>query len=501
VRVWKPVALAAIVVLLAAACGGGGGSNSGGGVEKTAAGVSGSGAAALPASTPAFVSLSTDFDSEQWQRIRALGAKFPGYGSLLAKGRMQLADQGLDFEQDVKPALGPEVDVAWLDLQSSDDFVVVTKPADSAKLDALVAKAKEPPARADVNGYAVLAQTKALVDSAAAATSRLADDPAFEEAMAALPGGDVVRLYLNGPQVQSALVGAASRAGSSGTPSLKLPENAVGQLQWVAASATAQQDGVRLDGALKIQPTPQVASFAATLPDEFAAGAIVYAGFANLDQAARKALDALGKSSPELNTQLGQLEGISGLSLDKDVAPLLKNEGGVAVYPSTEKVPTIVFALKVDDEKKVRKLLDQLGALAALGGGGGAPAAVSVPGYAEAKRVKLGETELFYGTTGGKLVVSNAEAGLREIGGSGPKLADDALFKAAKDGAEMPDRTIGFVYADLKRGLPLVLGLAESSGTKVPPAVQENTAPLQSALFYGTADGDVLRITGFAGIK
>jgi hypothetical protein len=507
VRVRKPVALAGAVLLLALAAGcgggGGGGTSNAGAKQSSSGGVAGAGAAALPASTPAFIALSTDFDSDQWKQIEALGAKFPGYESLLAKGRKQLAAQGLDFEQDVKPALGPEVDVAWLDFESSDHFVFVTKPSDASKLDALVAKGKPPPAHADVNGYAVLAQTKALVDSASSATNHLSDDPSFKEAMDALPGGDVVRAFLNGAQVQSALQ-TAIKQGASGAsgPAFTLPAGSIGKLDWIAAAGSAQSDGVRLDGVVKLEPTPAIASFGAELPKQFAAGAIAYAGFANLDQAAKQGLDALGKSSPSLNQQLGQLEGVSGVSLDKDVIPLLKEEGAVAVYPSTGKTPTIVFALKVADEAKVQKLLDQLGALVALAGGGGTgPTAADVPGYPNAKQLKIGSTTIFYGTANGRLVVSNAAAGLQDVGGSGAKLADDALFKAAQDGAKMPDQTTGFVYLDLKTGLPAILGLAQSSGTKIPPAVAENTAPLQSALFYGTTDGDLIRVTGFVGIQ
>ena len=506
-RVRKPVALAGAIMLLALAAGcgggGGGGSSSGGGKQASSGGVAGAGAAALPASAPAFIALSTDFDSDQWKQIEALGAKFPGYETLLAQGRKQLAAQGVDFERDVKPALGPEVDLAWLDFKSSDHFVFVTKPSDPKKLDALVAKAKQPPARADVNGYVALAKTKALVDSASSATGHLSDDPSFKEAMAALPGGDVVRAFLNGAQVQAALQTAIENGASGPSGStFSLPAGAsIGKLDWIAAGGSAQSDGVRLDAVVKLEPAPAIAAFSAELPKDFAAGAIAYAGFANLDQAAKSALDALGKSSPSLNQQLGQLEGVSGLSLDKDVIPLLKNEGAVAVYPSTEKVPTIVFALKVADEAKARKLLDQLGALVALGGGGGTgPAAANVPGYPNAKQLQIGSTAIFYGTANGKLVVSNTSAGLQDVGGAGPKLADDALFKAAKDGAKMPDQTTGFLYVDLKTGLPLVLGLAQSSGTKVTPGVKQNIAPLQSALFYGTTDGDLVRITGFAGI-
>ena len=65
----------------------------------------------------------------------------------------------------------------------------------------------------------------------------------------------------------------------------------------------------------------------------------------------------------------------------------------------------------------------------------------------------------------------------------------------------MPGQTTGFLYADLQTGLPLVAGIAGSSGTKIPPSVTENTSALRSALFYSTVDGDLVRFTGFVGIR
>jgi hypothetical protein len=123
-----------------------------------------------------------------------------------------------------------------------------------------------------------------------------------------------------------------------------------------------------------------------------------------------------------------------------------------------------------------------------------------VPGYTNAKQLKLGTTSLYYGTANGMLVISNEQAGLQDVNGSGAKLADDATFKAAQDAAKMPDQTTGFVYADLKTGLPAILGLAKSGGTKIPDTVTQNLAPLQSALFYGAPDGDLIKITGFVAV-
>src|SRR6185312_8515936 len=97
----RAAALAA-VVLLAAACGGGG--KKGGSVPE--------GASLAPKSSVAFISLNSD-SSDQWRQVQALAARFPGTPQFVSRLEKQL--KGLDFDRDVKPALGPEVDIVALD--------------------------------------------------------------------------------------------------------------------------------------------------------------------------------------------------------------------------------------------------------------------------------------------------------------------------------------------------------------------------------------------------
>src|SRR5437870_3665079 len=186
----------AAAVLAVAGCGGGGGKSS----STTPAPAS-----VLPASAPVLVTLGTDLSSSQWQKLLALAHKFPGYPDLLAKGRQELAKNGVDFSRDVKPVLGNEAAIAWLDLMSANDFVVALKPNDAAKLDALLKKVPKPVAHRSVNGYAVAAPKSSSLDVVASATAHLSDDPSFKAALAALPSDDLARAYVNGRQAQAAL--------------------------------------------------------------------------------------------------------------------------------------------------------------------------------------------------------------------------------------------------------------------------------------------------------
>jgi hypothetical protein len=73
--------------------------------------------------------------------VQALAARFPGTPRLVGELEKQL--KGLDFDQDVKPALGPEVDIVVLD-PAGKDVVGLTKPDTTAKLKLLLRSTVSP---------------------------------------------------------------------------------------------------------------------------------------------------------------------------------------------------------------------------------------------------------------------------------------------------------------------------------------------------------------------
>src|SRR3954464_12220986 len=124
--------LGAALALVAAGCGG----------TKTGASTE-SGASLVRSGALAYVSIDSDTGSDQWKQLDELSQKFPSrqLGLLALKG--MLAKQGVDWDKDVKPALGPEVDVAVVKGGSTPGataFAFLTKPDDGDKFESLVKK-------------------------------------------------------------------------------------------------------------------------------------------------------------------------------------------------------------------------------------------------------------------------------------------------------------------------------------------------------------------------
>src|ERR1041384_3893835 len=205
-------ALAAVALLLAGC----------GGVQGTGTGASD----LVPASTPLYIAVDTDPGSSQWKTVDELGSRFPDkQKGVDALKRSLKNDDQLDWERDVKPALGKEMDFAWLDLQhGAQDFVLLTQPKDEGKFKQLIAKASasDPSNKAvyeKVRGWYVLAEKRSTIDrfkrASESAATTLSDDPSFEHSMDRLGGDAIVRAYASGTELMRLV---RAYAGPSGRP-------------------------------------------------------------------------------------------------------------------------------------------------------------------------------------------------------------------------------------------------------------------------------------------
>ena len=231
-------------------------------------------------------------------------------------------------------------------------------------------------------------------------------------------------------------------------------------------------------------------------------GVLLYVSTSSLDAPLKTVLRLVGKSLPRFNTQLSQVEGVLGITLEGDIYPLLKGESALAVYPGTPQLPRVLLVQKVEDEQKADSLLRRFSAIAQLGGSIKAET-VQLGGESVQKLTFTGAPVTIYdGVAKGRLFVTNA-ANLAEQTISGPasSLGDDPLFRSTRDAAGVPVKVAAFAFGDLENGLPYVLRLAQQAGNVVPPEAFANTKPLHGAVVYLVKDGDALRISGFQTIK
>ncbi len=481
----RPLALVLLLVAaLAAGCG-----------EEAASGPEG--ASVAPASAQLFVSIDTDSGSEQWKQAGALVDKFPGGDKLIASALGELSKEGLDFHQDVEPALGPETDIVGLDLSGEGEFVGLTQPDDAQKLKDLLATGDQPMVSREIEGWTAFAETDAVLDKFDAARQQgtLADASDYQDAIGEVNQDGLVRLYLNGSGLAEAI---AKEQGTSATqfgtffPFGKIPSFAV--------SVTAEEDGARVEGAST--PTDESAfspdTFKAELPDQVPGGVLLYANGNNLEQAFSSARDVLAEQDPQFDQDLARLEAQIGVSLEEEVFPLFSGETAIYVRPSLL-IPEVTIVTDVDDENAAMATVNKLASAI----GQYVPAAqrvidVDISGVKAKQMPVSGPVSLYWAAFDGHLVLTTSRVGIADLKSGDNRLADDEDFKGALEQADMPDETTGFVYVNLHDAISSLLGLG---GASVPPDVRENLEPLDSLVFYGSKDGETFRFAGFLSVN
>jgi hypothetical protein len=481
-RTWNRALATALLVafaLLMAACGG---STS---TKSSSASGGASGADATPADAAVFVSVNTDLSSSQWTTVDKLLNKFPGKDTTLADARQSFeTSSGLNWETDVKPALGPELDFVVLDASDTGGGVALTQPKDQGKFDALVAKANAKKAGSlvteKVGDWTVISDKQASIDTykTRASGKKLSDDATFKTATAELSGDALAKVYVNGPQVQQAL---QARAGAA----------AQGTFEWAVAELVAQDDGVKLDGTFKGQPlkgVQQPAAYAPKLLDNVPSGALLV-----LDFKGGSSLDSLDSAA---GAGVPQLQGAMGFI--KQLAPIVANETVLSVSPATP-FPAVTLVAEPDNADQavagIDALVAQFGALA-----GGAKAQPTTIGGHSVKELNLGQFAVDYGVIDGKLVVTSSRQAIVNFG-KGASVNDDPAFKDAKSASGMPDQTSALLYMNIKDGLSLIESLSQLSGNTIPANQTENLRPLTSLIAYGTGDSGTGKFTAFLQIK
>ncbi len=427
-RLWLAAALGAIAL---AGCGG----------NDTTAGESAIELA--PADALGYAELDSSLDSDQWERVQALLDRFPNKPQLVVELDKQLAEEQLQWESDVDPALGDSVAVIWFGT-TADDVVWATQPDDEAKLRALVEtladKADTEYALGELDGWPLGAERTAVIDALKSSDGELADNDAYQAALADLPDERLAFGWLRKEALPADL------------PNL--------EFEWLAGAIEARDDGA-----------------AVTLVERLTGDAGDSYTSRRIDEAPADALAFLSFDTQSLRantSSLAPLANLFGIRVDQLLADI-EGEGAFWVLPAAG-FPEVTLVLSTSSPERTQQQLRQLFQ--------GTPLPI---------RVGVVEDQVVATT-------ASSPAQALERAGVGGSLGDDEDFREAKAAAGMPDETGGFLYLDVADALPL-LSLAGFAGVDVPKSVLENLRPIRSVVAWSEADARTSGQTVFVHIQ
>jgi hypothetical protein len=471
-------AIAALGVVLAG-CGGG---------STGASATTGTQAADLVGSeVVALISVNTDREGDQWKQADALLSRFPGRARLLAEVRKQLDAENLDWETEVAPALGPELDVAvaYAAGAAQPGVALLVKPDDPEKLKALIAKerTKGTVSRALKDGWWAVSGKAADLAGVLAkdGAPTLAQQDDFQAATSDQAGESILEAYVNGPRIRE-VAPAAVRQQLGSIPLLD-------SLGGIVASLQAVDDGLKLHGLARGDAGTGAKPFTSTFLREVPAGALLFATVNGGSVTAN-----LSRLRQSLGPALAQAEQRLGIRLE-DVQQLLAGEIALYVRPGFL-LPEVTLVATTSDEARARRTLDALAArLTALLGG--KTTQVEAGGYTFTQ-IPIRGFNLSYAVGKGRILLTDLPSGAARLGAGGDSLGDDPDFQAAVDAAGMPDATTGFAYVNVADALAALEPLA---GDQVPAEVRENLRPLRTLLLFGAQEGHRATVGGFLGIS
>ncbi len=455
------------------------------------------GASITPASAAAFVAIDSDPDSAQWQNVQELASRFPGSEDALGELQTSLrSDAGLDYEQDVKPALGPELDLVWLDFANDGQNVVgLMQPDDPEVFRSAVARAnaKDPAQKLlfeEVDGWMVMSDKQASIDAFRRAVEAdgpvLADDESFKQAMDDYSSGSIFKAYVSGARVMDEL------RSSVPAEDRKLLDK-LGTLEWLSLALRTSDEGVRFDATVRGTPGSLLRSsggtsapdFELTLPSELPGDVLAYIGFHGVAGALTDLEDNPALRGPDL----AQLRSILGR-----VGVLLEGEGALYVRPSDGDIPEVTLvttprqgtdgAATLDRILQEAEVADQVESTEIAG--------------TDARTIGLGEgLEIDYANVGRKLVITTEPRGIEDVVDPPTALDQADTFRDAADASGLPENVQSFVFVDIRGGLDLVEKLSDAP---LPRSVAENVRPLRSAVEYAASRPSEVQVTFFVRI-
>jgi hypothetical protein len=443
------------------------------------------GAEIAPATAALFLSITTDFDSEEWQQAVAVAERFPDSERAVEFVLKELGLDDVDVQAQLEPALGPETDLVALGFGEEAVAVGLTQPEDAEQLQAVLADLPGDFVTREIDGWTAFSDTTAALDRFESERSQgtLAESAAFSEAMGDVDGDALLRAYVNGENMEAPFPG--------------------GEVPSLALSLAAEEGGVRLRGSADLgdeRETIVPDTFSAELPETIPGGVLLYVGTSDLEASFSALRDLLAETMPEFDRDFARLENEIGVSLEEDVFPLFRGETALYLRPGLF-IPEVTLVTEVEDEGAAVATVDELvDALEEYVPGAQAARQTEIAGVQATEVPLVPPVALYYAAFDGRLVVTTSAEGIAALREEEDRLADDADFGDALDEAGVPDETSGFAYVSLEDAIRYLYGFAEQAGDEVPPVVRANLEPLQRVVVYSEKDGSRLRFAGFLGV-
>jgi hypothetical protein len=433
-------------------------------------------ASLAPADALAFVTVTTDDGADQWQNAESLVERIPGLrDGLTSSITGALGEEGLDWEEDVAPALGPEVVIV---ATAQKEPIVLVRPESEEKLDALVANGNAPVVRAAVEDWQALAQSQAALDAyrAALAKGTLEDVPAFMDGLSALPDESLGRAWVDVSRLAEDIGQLVEQAGT---------ELDLG-LEWLSAALSAEEDGLLLTMGVRV-PGGGDSSYEPELLRRVPSDAVAVVSFGGT----QAVLDRV-QSGVDVDEVSQRLEKLTGISLE-GALDALTGEGLVYVRPSGGQIPEVALVLSPPDPDEAWETLNRLART--LADDAGATVSAGTEAGVETRRLTVDELTVTYARIDDDtLIVTTGADAVARFTGDGDKLVDAEAFTRAAETVGLEERTKGLVYVDLDGLVPLVEDVA---GESVPPEASDVLESLDAVILEASGDGDTTSVSGF----
>jgi hypothetical protein len=402
-----------------------------------------------------------------------------------------LSKNGLDWEHDLEPALGPELDVVMLDLAHPEETVALMQPKDEGAFERAVKKgnAADPSNKLvykQFHGWTVASENLAAIDAfmqaSESAKRTLSEDKTFSNAMDKA-GDGIFRAYVNGAQVMAA---ARKFMGPDAGPYFKK----LGTLDWLLMTLRAKSDGIAWGTTVHGTPGKAFKDVAAhgtgSLQKLVPKDALLYLAF----HGSKGMLGGLG-DNPIL-----QQFGAKGLDdAFQQLGTILEGENAFYVRAAGAKdVPEVTLIASpgggVDGAAALDRVLNRFAKEL-----GGRPQRTTIAGVS-ARVIGAGPIAVRYANVKGKLIVTDLPSGIVFAQRGGKSLTRSQEYKDATAGVPASPQVV--LYVDIHSTIP---ALRRLGNVQIPADVERNLKPLRSAVEYAVSRSHEFQISFFLRIK